>query len=85
MDFVFDLLTSPVLGPIRGIHWLAAKIAEAAEGELLDEDQVRNELLELQMRLDTGEISEEEYDEQEKVVVEQLNAIREAKAERRQQ
>jgi len=85
MDFVFDLLTSPVLGPIRGIHWLAAKIAEAAEGELLDEDQVRNELLELQMRLDTGEISEEEYDEQEKVVVEQLNAIREAKAERGRQ
>jgi len=35
------------------------------------------------MHLDMGEISEEEYDEQEKVLVEQLNAIREAKAERR--
>jgi len=85
VGFVFDLLTSPVLGPIRGVHWLATKVAEAAEGELLDEDRVRNELLELQMRLDEGEISEEEYDEQEKVLVEQLNAIREAKAERRQQ
>ena len=85
MDFVFDLLTSPVLGPIRGVHWLATKVTEAAEAELLDEDRVRNKLLELQMRLDMGEISEEEYDEQEKVLVEQLNAIREAKAERRQQ
>jgi len=85
MGFVFDLLTSPVLGPIRGVHWLATKVAEAAEGELLDEERVRNELLELQMRLDMGEITEEEYDEQEKVLVEQLNAIREAKAERRQQ
>jgi len=84
MGFVFDLLMSPVLGPIRGVHWLAKKVAEAAEGELLDEDRVRNELLELQMRLDMGEITEEEYDEQEKVLVEQLNAIREAKAERRQ-
>jgi len=85
MDFVFDLLTSPVLGPIRGVHWLATKVTEAAEAELLDEDRVRNKLLELQMRFDMGEISEEEYDEQEKVLVEQLNAIREAKAERRQQ
>lgn len=84
MGFIFDLLTSPVLGPIRGVHWLATKVAEVAEGELLDEDRVRNELLELQMRLDIGDITEEEYDEQEKVLVERLNAIREAKAERQQ-
>jgi hypothetical protein len=84
MSFVFDLLTSPVLGPIKGVQWLAAKVAEAAEGEILDESKVRGELSELQMRLDIGDITEEEYDEQEKVLVERLNAIREAKAERRQ-
>jgi len=82
MGFVFDLLTSPLLGPIKGIHWLATKVAEAAENELLDESKVRGQLLELQMRLDMGEITEEIYDEQEKVLVERLNAIREAKAER---
>jgi len=85
MGFVFDLLTSPVLGPIRGVHWLATKATEAAEGEVLDESKVRGELLELQMRLEMGEITEEEYDEQERVLVERLNTIREAKAERRQQ
>jgi len=85
MGFVFDLLTSPVLGPIRGVHWLAAKVAEAAESELLDESKVRGELSELQIRLDMGDITEEEYDEQENVLVERLNAIREAKAKRRQQ
>jgi len=84
MCFVFGLLTSPLLGPVKGVHWLAKKVAEAAEGELLDEDQVRGELLELQMRLEMGEITEEEYDKQEKVLVERLNAIREAKAERHQ-
>ena len=84
MGFVFNLLTSPVLGPIRGVHWLANKVTEAAEGELLDEDRVRGELLELQMRLEMGEITEEEYDEQERVLVERLNTIREAKAERHQ-
>lgn len=84
MSFVFGLLTSPLLGPVKGVHWLAKKVAEAAEGELLDEDRVRGELLELQMRLEMGEITEEEYDKQEKVLVERLNAIREAKAERHQ-
>lgn len=85
MGFVLDLLTSPVLGPIRGVHWLANKVAEVAEGELLDEDRVRNELMELQMHLDMGEISEAEYDEWEKALVERLNAIREVKAERYKQ
>ena len=84
MGFVFDLLTSPVLGPIRGAHWLATKVAEAAESEVLDESKVRGELMELQIRLEMGEITEEEYDEQERVLVERLNAIREAKAERHQ-
>jgi len=79
---LFDLLTAPVLGPIRAVHWLAEKIDEAAEDELLDEDKVRGELLELQMRLEMSEITEEEYEEQEKALVERLNAIREAKAER---
>jgi len=81
MGFVFDLLTAPVLGPIRGVYWLAKKVTEAAEEELLDEGRVRGELMELQMRLEMGEITEEEYDEQERVLVERINAIREAKVE----
>ena len=85
MGLIFDLLTAPVLGPIRGVKWLGEKITEAAEGELLDEDRVRGELLELQMRLELDEITEEEYDRQERVLVERLNAIREAKAERGRQ
>jgi len=85
MSFVFGLLTSPILGPVKGVHWLAKKVAEAAEGELLDEDRVRGELLELQMRLEMDEITEEEYERQERRLMGQLNAIREAKAERHQQ
>ena len=85
MSFVFGLLTSPILGPVKGAHWLVKKVAEAAEGELLDEDRVRGELLELQMRLEMDEITEEEYERQERRLIGQLNAIREAKAERRQQ
>ena len=64
------------------VHWLAKKATEEAERELLDENRVRAQLLELQTSCDLGEITEEEYERQEKVIVERLNAIREAKAER---
>jgi uncharacterized membrane protein len=85
MGFVFDLLTSPVLAPIKGVHWLAEKVAEEAERQYLDEDRVRAELVELEMRLEMGEITEEQYARQERILVEWLSAIREAKAERGQQ
>ncbi len=85
MGLVFDLLTSPILGSIRGVHWLATKVTETAESEVLDESKVRSELMELPIRLEMGEITEEEYDKQERRLVERLNAIREAKAERGRQ
>ncbi|MFQ5873614.1 MAG: gas vesicle protein GvpG [Dehalococcoidia bacterium] len=75
-----DLLTLPVLGAPRMIHWMAKKLTEEAEQEYLDEGRVRGELLELQQRYDAGEVEEEEYDRQEKTLLERLNAIREFKA-----
>ena len=84
MGFVLDLLMFPLLGPIRGVHWIATKATEAAESELLDESRVRGELMELQVCLEMGEVSEEEYDKQESVLMEWLNTIRKTKAERQQ-
>ena len=37
-------LTAPVLGPIRGLLWLARTIEERAKSELYDEDKIRGEL-----------------------------------------
>jgi len=79
MGFLFDVLTFPVLGPIRGVIWVAEKIVEEADKELYDEDAVQGRLMELELRYDLGEISEEEYEEAEKVLLERLNAIREYK------
>jgi len=84
MGLFLDLLTLPVLGAPRMVHWVAKKVTEEAEREVLDEDRVRGQLLELQTHYDLGEITEEEYDEQESILMERLNAIREAKAERQQ-
>lgn len=85
MGFIFDMLTFPAMGPIRGVHWLARTVLEQAEREYFDEGRVRAELLELQARYDLDEVGEEDYAKQESILLERLNAIREAKAERNQQ
>lgn len=82
MGLLLDILTLPVLGAPRLVSWLGQKIGEEVDRESLDEGRVRGELLELQQRLDAGEIEEGEYDRQEKALLERLNAIREFKARR---
>ena len=80
MGFLIDLLTFPVLGPIKGVIWIAEKVAEQAEKELYDEDKVRGQLMELEVRYDLGEISEEEYMAAEEALLERLRVIRERQA-----
>lgn len=80
MGFLADLLTLPVLGPIKGVVWIARQVAEQAERELYDEDAVRGQLQELELRYDLGEISEEEYLAAEERLLARLRAARERKA-----
>lgn len=56
------------------------KVVAAAEAEMNDDTALRDQLLEAQMRLELGEISEEEFAEIEKDV---LAAIREIKRPQR--
>ena len=67
----------PGWGPIRGIIWIAEKIAEQAEHEFYDEAGLREQLMQLEQRYDVGEISEEEYLAAEEVLLERMKVIRE--------
>ena len=69
------LLDDILLAPLKGIIWVAEKIQESAEKELLDAEQVKRDLTELYMRLETGQITEEEFTTQEDELVERLEAI----------
>lgn len=80
MGFLLNMLTLPVLGGPRLVHWLAQTVADEARREALDEGGVRAQLLELQVRYDAGELSEDEYERQEETLVASLRAIRELKA-----
>ena len=76
-----NILTFPVLGAPRMIHWVAKKLAEAAEQDEMDEGKLQGELLELQIRYELGEINDDEYAEQETAILDRLSAIRRAKEE----
>ncbi|OGO05771.1 MAG: hypothetical protein A2Y73_07355 [Chloroflexi bacterium RBG_13_56_8] len=85
MKFLIDLLTFPVLGPIKGVVWIAEKVSEQAEKETYNEDTVRGQLVALELRLDLGEISEEEYMEAEEALLARLRIIRERQAAEHQE
>jgi hypothetical protein len=61
---------------IGGLRFVLDKVVAAAEAEMHDDTALRDQLLEAQMRLELGEISDEEFAEIEKDV---LAAIRKIK------
>ena len=72
MLLVDDILFSP----IKGINWIFKQIHELAEEELSGEaDRIRDNLTELYMQLETGEITEEEFEAQEAILLDRLDDL----------
>lgn len=69
------LVDDILLSPAHLVKWLGEKLKEAAEAEITDDSSARGELLDLQMRLELGEIGEEEYLVKEREVMKRLEAI----------
>ena len=59
MGLISGLLTLP-LAPVRATGWLAQQLAEEADRELFDEDRIRRELMELDLRADEEGLADEE-------------------------
>jgi hypothetical protein len=68
--FVLDRLL------VGGIGFVLRRVAEAANAESTDDSALREELLAAQMKLELGEITEDEYVEIERVVLDALREIR---------
>jgi hypothetical protein len=71
-----DILLLPITGPIAGFRWIMSTIQKMADEELMNDQPWKERLIELQMRLELGEISEEEYGVEEAVVFQALRDIR---------
>lgn len=62
---------------VGGIKFVLGKVAAAVDAELNDDSRLREELLAAQMRLETGEISEEDFRVFEADLLARLREIRE--------
>jgi hypothetical protein len=62
---------------INGVKWVLTKLADAVEAEMYDETALREELLAAQMRLELGEITEQEFAEIEEAVIAGMREVKE--------
>ena len=79
---LFDIVF-PWLIPVKGMVWISSKLKTAAEEDATDEGRIQEQLLNLQMKFEMDEITEEEYDRRETQLMEKLEAIRKYKEEGR--
>ena len=72
MFLIDDLL----LAPVNGFKFILGQIQKMADQELNDDTVIKEQLLELQMRLELEEISDEEFAEREAELFARLRVIK---------
>ncbi|MEW6375291.1 MAG: gas vesicle protein GvpG [Thermodesulfobacteriota bacterium] len=70
------LIDDLLMLPLKGFWGIFKRIHEMVEQELSDETYIREKLMTLRLRFELGEITEEEYSEQEKELLARLDAAR---------
>ena len=80
MGFFTGLLTLP-LAPVRGAAWVAEQVADEADRRLYDEDQIRREMIQLELDHDDGLIGDEERAAMEDDLLDRLAVARERRRE----
>ena len=79
MFLLDDILLLPITLPVSGFNWIMKQIQTMANEELLNDQPWKERLIELQMMLELGEISESDYAREEAQV---FTALREIRARR---
>jgi hypothetical protein len=76
------LVDDLLLFPIHSLVWIFGKIHDAAQEEIAGEaDAITAELSQLYMMLETGKITEKEFDDQERTLLDRLEAIQARRSE----
>jgi Gas vesicle protein G len=70
------LIDDILLAPVSGFKFILGQIQKMADQELNDDTVIKEQLLELQMRLELDEISESEYQEREAELFARLRVIK---------
>ena len=75
------LIDDLLLLPISGFKFVFRTLQRVAEEQYTDDAPVKQQLLELQVQLESGDITEEEYVAQEATILRQLREIENRKRE----
>jgi len=75
------LIDDIVLSPVKLVVWMSKKIDDIVQKEFSDEGLIKEKLMQLQLFFEMDEITEEEYNKQEKELLARLETIRKSKEE----
>jgi hypothetical protein len=76
MGLISNILFFPITGPVAGIRWSLRKVAQVVDEELTDDSSIKQELMELQMQLELGDIDDAEYVRREADLMARLREVR---------
>ena len=77
MGLLSNILFFPVTGPVAGIKWSLRQVAQVVDEELTDDTPIKQELMELQMQLELGDIDDAQYVRREAQLMARLREVRE--------
>ena len=80
MGLFKELVLLP-LAPVRGTAWVAEQIADEADRRLYDEDNIKREMVQLEIDHEEGTIGDEERERMENDLLERLAIARQRAAE----
>src|SRR4051794_4386270 len=78
---LFKELALLPLAPVRGTAWVAEQIAEEADRQLYDEDNIKREMVQLEIDHEEGRISDQEREAMEDDLLERLAVARQRQLE----
>ena len=81
MFLLDDIILLPLRLPVAGFNWIMKQIQTMANEELMNDQPWKERLIELQMMLEVGDLTEEEYAREEAQVFAALRDIRARKEE----
>ena len=77
MGLLSKVLFFTITGPVAGIRWSLGQVQRVVEEQLVDDSPIKQELMELQMLVELGDIDDEEYIRREAVLMQRLREVRE--------
>lgn len=75
MGILLNILGAPLLGPIKGMKWIAEKVDNVVRQTTSNKSKLKSDLLELSMQLELEKITEEEFSKEEKRILEELDRV----------